>query len=73
VYLACFLYTMIGLAPAAATAQVATKGMVDDRRLLAANDTNDDNWITFGQDYRNQRFSSLTQINRGNASRLVPA
>lgn len=57
----------------AASAQNVTKGLVDDRRLLAANDGADENWITFGQDYRNQRFSSLTQVSRGNVGKLVPA
>jgi len=47
---------------------------VDDKRLLAANDqTEDNNWINFGQDYRNQRFSSLTQINRDNVAKLQVA
>jgi alcohol dehydrogenase (cytochrome c) len=48
-------------------------GTVDDARLLAAGDQDDRNWITFGQDYSNQRFSALTQINRDNVRGLVPA
>jgi alcohol dehydrogenase (cytochrome c) len=55
-----------------AIAQVATTGLVDDARLLAANDDTDANWITFGQDYRNQRFSNLKGINRTNVGRLAP-
>src|SRR4051812_12691099 len=51
-----------------------TAGMVDDKRMLAANDqTDENNWINFGQDYRNQRFSALTQINRDNVGKLQVA
>jgi alcohol dehydrogenase (cytochrome c) len=56
-----------------AMAQIETRGHVDDQRLLAANDQTDANWITFGQDYRNQRFSSLTAIDRTSVGRLQPA
>ena len=51
----------------------ADDGLVDDRRLLAAGDRDDRNWLTFGQDYRNQRFSSLDQISRATVARLKPA
>ena len=67
---------LFGIALAAighgAAAQVETRGLVDDQRLSAANDQTDANWITFGQDYRNQRFSSLTGIDRNNVARLAP-
>src|SRR5262245_44591215 len=59
------LFASAGLALAQGTA-----GLVDDARMRAANDTTDANWIMFGQDYRNQRFSSLTQINRDNVGKL---
>ena len=55
-----------------ASAQVDTPG-VDDQRLLAASDQTDNNWIMFGRDYRNQRFSSLTGIDRASVGRLQPA
>jgi alcohol dehydrogenase (cytochrome c) len=68
---------LLGIAVAAlssgAAAQVETRGIVDDRRLLSASDQTDANWITFGQDYRNQRFSGLSGIDRGNVARLLPA
>jgi glucose dehydrogenase len=38
--------------------------------LGAAGD--DANWLTYGHGYANQRYSGLTQIHRGNVSRLVP-
>jgi alcohol dehydrogenase (cytochrome c) len=44
--------------------------VTDARLLSAAGDT--DNWLTYGRDYSNQRFSPLTQINSGNAAKLVP-
>jgi glucose dehydrogenase len=44
---------------------------IDDARLLnAAGDTS--NWLTYGRDYGNQRFSPLTQINASNVKRLTP-
>ena len=36
----------------------------------AANDAS--NWLTFGHDYSNQRFSSLDSINTKNVRNLVP-
>src|SRR5262245_29681213 len=71
------LAVLLGVALAAggsgSMAQVDTRGLVDDRRLLAANDDTDADWITFGQDYRNQRFSNLKGIDRANVARLAPA
>jgi glucose dehydrogenase len=32
-----------------------------------------DDWLTYGHDYGNQRFSRLSQINAGNVNDLVPA
>jgi glucose dehydrogenase len=52
-------------------AGIAGDGEIDDARLLAA--TSDrTNWLTYGRDYANQRFSVLTQINASNVARLVP-
>jgi alcohol dehydrogenase (cytochrome c) len=51
----------------------ADDGLVDDPRLLAAGDQDDRNWLTFGQDYRNQRFSTLDQISRATVAGLKPA
>ena len=45
---------------------------VDDARLLAAG-AERANWLTYGRDYSNQRFSPLAQIDAGNVARLRPA
>ncbi|MFO1183380.1 MAG: PQQ-binding-like beta-propeller repeat protein [Bauldia sp.] len=60
-------------APRAAAPPPAALGLVDDARLRAAGDATDANWIMFGQDYRNQRYSSLAQISRATVGRLAPA
>jgi glucose dehydrogenase len=52
-------------------AGVAGGGEVDDARLLAAA-SDRANWLTYGRDYTNQRFSVLTQINASSVARLVP-
>lgn len=50
---------------AAAAAEVT-----DGRLLAAARDA--DNWLTYGRDYGNQRFSPLAQIDTNNVHRLRP-
>ncbi len=67
-----FIAAMLAAAVGMGGNALAQQGQVDDARLLAAGDQDDANWITFGQDYRNQRFSSLDQINRDTIGRLVP-
>src|SRR5690606_22403738 len=67
-FIAAMLAASIGMGGNA----LAQQGQVDDARLLAAGDQDDANWITFGPDYRNQRFSSLHPINRDTIGRLVP-
>src|SRR5262245_7230382 len=49
----------------------ATAAGVDDARLLNAAGDNA-NWLTYGRDYGNQRFSPLTQVNASNVKRLSP-
>ncbi len=44
----------------------------DDTRLAAAA-TDDDNWLTYGNGWANQRYSGLTAIDRDNVAGLVPA
>jgi len=47
-------------------------GVVDDSRLLQAQ-KDADNWLSYGRDYTNQRFSPLAQVNKGNVKRLASA
>jgi alcohol dehydrogenase (cytochrome c) len=50
---------------------IATPGVVTDTMLLdAAKDPN--NWILYGRDYANTRYSPLNEINSQNIKRLVP-
>lgn len=44
---------------------------VTDARLLAA-DSAPGEWLTYGRDYANQRFSPVTRIDRRNVAQLVP-
>ncbi len=44
---------------------------VDDARLLAANDpANSNDWMTYGRDYTEQRYSPLKMINTSNVKQL---
>ncbi len=45
-------------------------GMVDDARILAALENEPGSWLAHGIDFNEQRFSPLTQINRGNVAEL---
>ncbi len=57
-----------GFRPAAVEAQGA---MPDGATLLAAQD-NAREWLMYGHDYTNDRYSALDQINTSNVSQLVP-
>lgn len=46
-------------------------GVVDDARLLLAS-KDARNWLTFGHDYTNQRYSALTQVNTRTVRSLAP-
>ncbi|MBK8018829.1 MAG: PQQ-binding-like beta-propeller repeat protein [Betaproteobacteria bacterium] len=50
---------------------VAMAGDDDTSLLGAAHDRG--NWLLYGRDYSNQRFSDLTQINAGTVGHLAPA
>jgi len=45
---------------------------VDGQRLLAA-ESDRSNWLMYGRDYGNGRFSPLEEINRDNVENLIPA
>jgi glucose dehydrogenase len=57
---------------AASALASAEPGVVDDARLLSAS-RDRANWLVYGRDYSNQRFSPLAQIDRSNVKRLVPS
>ncbi len=50
---------------------VAFAAEVDDARLLAAT-SDKGNWLAYGRDYQQQRFSPLKQVNRETVDQLVP-
>ena len=67
---------LVGLLTAALALSLAAScparaAPVDDVRLRTAVD-DAANWLTYGRDYANQRFSALTQINRETVAQLVP-
>lgn len=66
------LSTLLSIAGAALlSVGVVTAAPVDDARLAAAA-ADPQNWLSFGQNYTNQRFSGLSQIKRENIARLAP-
>lgn len=54
------------------TLGVAVAGSADDTRLAAA-ESDDANWLTYGNGYANRRYSGLSAINRDTVARLAPA
>ena len=64
---ACLIGFLFSSAAARAQAQDVTY-----QQLLHADDTPQD-WLMYGGDYKSQRFSRLTQINRKNVHMLRPA
>ncbi|MDB4915786.1 MAG: hypothetical protein JWM95_3430, partial [Gemmatimonadetes bacterium] len=46
-----------------------TNGAVDDARLRNAS-ADSTNWLMYGRDFKDQRFSSLSQVNEKNVARL---
>ena len=45
-------------------------GQVDDQRIINAPQDEPGSWLTYGQTYKEQRFSMLTQINKTNIQEL---
>ncbi len=63
--IACLFFTL------ATTPAESPATAVDDQRLLnAASDPQ--NWLSFGQNYTNQRYSALAQITTDNVTQLAP-
>ena len=50
---------------------VSARGQVTPERLLESA-KEPQNWLMYSGDYTGRRFSSLDQINAGNAGKLVP-
>ena len=49
---------------AATSASPSTKiGLIDTKRIMAADEAPGD-WLSYGRDYGEQRFSPLTQVNK---------
>src|SRR3954471_9697376 len=66
------LATLTGLTGCEVTG--SSSATVDSKRLLAADSPeNAGQWMMYGRDYNEQRFSPLTQINANNLSQLGPA
>lgn len=55
--------------PTAEVPQVKAR-QVDDQRIINATTNEPGSWLSYGQDYKEQRFSKLTQINRQNVDKL---
>jgi len=64
-------FALCSFVVAVAAGSVAQAAPVDDARLRAASD-DPSNWLSYGRDYANQRFSPLTQINRTSVNQLAP-
>lgn len=65
---------LITTAALLAVSGAAVADAVDEARLLAAgSDAEQANWLTFGNDYANQRYSKLEQINRDTVADLALA
>ena len=45
-------------------------GNVDDERIMHAAEAEPGSWLTYGQTYREQRFSTLDQVTRDNVQDL---
>jgi len=48
----------------------AEAGNVNDQRIIDATEAEPGNWLSYGQTYKEQRFSQLTQINNNNVDEL---
>lgn len=77
-FLALFASWMVAVGPVTVSAQgvdtleaIIKPNYVTDANLLeAAQDPN--NWLHYGRDYANTRFSPLSQVNADNVKKLVP-
>ena len=56
--------------PAPEPDPVVMAGAVDDERIVRAPDVEPGSWLSYGQTYKEQRFSQLTQITPANVDQL---
>ena len=72
--MACAATVLAACAPSgdkAAVSAAAGAGKVDEARLLAANDAaNAGQWMSYGRDYSEQRFSPLAKVNADSVKQL---
>ena len=64
-------FWILALVVVCATGASAQPGDVDDQRLLNAQ-SDPSNWVSYGRDYGNQRFSPLARIDAKNVAALAP-
>ena len=69
-HLAAATTVLLGLGSIAASLYAAEARSVDDQRIINATQQEPGNWLSYGQTYKEQRFSQLTQINKDNVSAL---
>jgi alcohol dehydrogenase (cytochrome c) len=71
-YFSAFLMAAVAMSGASAQDDIRP---VDDARLLIAGKAPAEtgNWLSFGRDFSNQRFSPLTAINKTSVAKLAPA
>src|SRR2546422_176520 len=64
------MVVLIGLVTLRLLGSIGAEEVSDARLLNAYQDAT--NWLLYGRDYSNQRYSSLDQINVGNVKTLIP-
>ena len=64
------LFLVLGCGQESEVSVPDTRGDVTDQRIIDAVVAEPGSWLTYGQTYKEQRFSALTQINKSNLDRL---
>ena len=64
------LFLVLGCGQESEVSVPDTRGNVTDQRIIDAVVAEPGSWLTYGQTYKEQRFSALTQINKSNLDRL---
>jgi alcohol dehydrogenase (cytochrome c) len=66
-------FRMLGLAAGLSAALLSMPSMAQNADALKADAKSPGDVLTYGMGYNAQRYSTLTQINRGNVAKLAPA